>query len=130
VEATLEEASVAAKLFKILTIVCNANVNSFELQLEVEDRIQDDIQSLEDDKDNPDLLPPKSKKFKVSTPSLQQMKKAVDAYDSASSIKIKAVRRACSLVPENGYLKIQRWRDFLSKGGSTQKNMLLLENIY
>ncbi len=68
-EATLEEASVAAKLFKILTIVfCNANVNSFELQLEVEDRIQDfqdfqDIQSLEDDKDSPDFLSPKSKIF-------------------------------------------------------------------
>ncbi len=64
-EATLEEASVAAKLFKILTIVCNVNVNSFELQLEVEDRIQDfqDIQSLEDDKDDPDFLSPKSKIF-------------------------------------------------------------------
>jgi hypothetical protein len=136
VEATPEEANVAAKLFKIFNIVvCNANLKSFELKLEVEDRILDDrvlddIQSLEHDKDDPDFLPPKSKKIKVSTPSLEQMKKAVDAYDSDSSIKIKATRRACSLVPENGYLNIQRWRNFLSKGGSTQKNMLLLENIY
>ncbi len=95
-EATPEEANVAAKLFKIfIIVVCNANLNSFELQLEVEDRIIDDIQSLEDDKDNPDFLPPESKKFKVSTPSLEQMKKAVDAYDSASIKKIKAARGAC-----------------------------------
>ncbi len=88
-EATPEEANVAVKLFKIfIIVVCNANLNSFELQLEVEDRIIDD-------KDDPDFLPPESKKFKVSTPSLEQMKKAVDAYDSASIKKIKAARGAC-----------------------------------
>ncbi len=126
-EATPEEANVAAKLFKIFNIVvCNANLKSFELKLEVEDRILDDIQSLEHDKDDPDFLPPKSKKIKVSTPSLEQMKKAVDGYDSASSTKIKAARRACSLVPENGYLTIQRWRDLLSKGGSTQEKYAVI----
>jgi hypothetical protein len=54
------------------------------------------------------------------------MKKAVDAYDSASSITIKATRRACSLVPENGYLNIQRWRFLLSKGGSTQEKYAVI----
>jgi hypothetical protein len=127
VEATPEEANVAAKLFKIFNIVvCNANLNSFEFQLEVEDRILDDIQSLVDDKNDPDFLPPKSKKFKVSIPPLEQMKKAVDAYDSASSKKIKAARRACSLVPEKGYLTIQRWRNLLRKGGSTQEKYAVI----
>ncbi|RLU25239.1 hypothetical protein DMN91_003332 [Ooceraea biroi] len=109
-----KEEAAAKKLFKIFnTFMSTSNVKAFDLQLEVEDQVLDDSMDL-------DFIPESSGQSSdhsnISQVSVDQMRKAINAYDGAPrGKKFKAAQRACTILRHKS--EIARWRPLIDKGG-------------
>ncbi len=135
-EVTPEEAEVARKLFKMFNVcVANANIKSFDLELQVEDYVLEldnnlvAASSKQQEDDDPDYQP-EIKQSKIQATETQ-MKAAVAAYRGAAKGKEKAAKRACMLLQNCSCVSKQiiRWEAILAGRNNQVKFKIVRDHV-